>query len=133
MKMDLKKQYEEKIDLFEDVLSDRIPKRVPILSMAESWQIFYAGVNIRKAFMEDPDLCFEAYKKYAEDVFFDGFHSIGNVCPVKFMDMVGGGHYYLTYKGLQIKTGKGQNMHDNQYGVLRDEHLKFVINKILPR
>ena len=60
--MDLKKQYEEKIDLFEDVLSDRIPKRVPILSMAESWQMFYAGVNIRKAFMEDPDLCFEAYK-----------------------------------------------------------------------
>ncbi|MFA0814453.1 MAG: uroporphyrinogen decarboxylase family protein [Anaerofustis sp.] len=125
--------YQERITRIDNVLSNKLPDRVPILSTAETWQLHYAGVNLRKAFTEDADLCFKAYKKYADDIFFDAFHSIGNVCPVNFTNMLGGGMYTMTEDSLQTSTGKAQKMLGSEYADLIADPIRFVATKIIPR
>ncbi len=131
--MDIIKTKEEKFKRFTDVMTGKIPDRVPVLPNTETWIFHYAGISIKKAFAEDADLLFEAFKIFDKDVYTDGVLSISNTFPLNMSSKLGSGLYQVSDVGVQIHGSKGKNIEPNEYRELAKDPLKYFANVIIPK
>ena len=131
--MDPKALYAERSKRFEDVMNRRIPDRVPVIGNITTWMYQYAGVSVKKAFMEDPELLFGAVKKLSEDVPLDGLMGTSNTLPLKMAERIGEGMYVCTDEGTQIRGSHGHLMEPEEYKLLAEDPHRFFANVLIPR
>lgn len=131
--MGAKELYEQRLKRFDDVLSRRIPDRVPIIPNMNTWMYHYAGISVTKAFEEDANLMFEATKYLVDNVPMDGLMSTSNTVPLKLAKKVGEGIYTCSDNGVQIKGSGGHLMEPEEYKFLAENPMKFFANVLIPR
>lgn len=125
--------YEQRLQRFDDVLSRRIPDRVPIIPNMNTWMYHHAGVSIQKAFTEDNSEIFRAAKYLNDTVPMDGLLSTSNTLPIKMASKIGQGIYTVSDKGVQIKGSGGHLMEPQEYALLAQDPMKFFANVLMPR
>lgn len=131
--MNKKEVYDSRMKLFSDVVNHKIPERVPLCPFVETWVFHYANTSIKKAFMEDNNLLFEAIKKYTEDVPIDAIASISNTVPFKMGMNFGEGIYNVSNEGVQIKGSHGKTMEGEELVELAKGAKEFFANILAPR
>ena len=125
--------YDRKFQRFRDVLAGRLPDRVPVLPNIETWMFHHTGVGIRKAFTEDADSLFEAFRLLNEELYLDGVLSISNTFPLKMGSLFGNALYQVSDRGVQIVGSKGRIMEAEEYEALASDPLAFFANELAPR
>jgi len=125
--------YEQRLQRFDDVMSRKLPDRVPIIPNMNTWMYHYAGVSIKKAFTEDPEEMFRAAKYLNDTVPMDGLISTSNTLPINMAKKLGEGIYTVSDNGVQIKGGGGHLMEPEEYGFLAEDPMKFFANVLIPR
>lgn len=125
--------YEQRLKRFDDVLSHRIPDRVPVIPNVDTWIYHYAQVSVRKAFLEDPDEIFRTVKFFNDHVPIDGIMGTANTFPVKMGQNIGEGVYVVSDEGVQIKGSSGRLMEAEEYPLLAENPMKFFANVLIPR
>ena len=131
--MDPKTLYEERLNRFDDVMSGRIPDRVPAIGNITTWMYHYAGVSVKTAFMEDPDELFRAVKNLHDNVPLDGLMGTSNTLPLKMAERIGEGIYVISDEGTQIKGSGGALMYPEEYKLLIEDPHRFFANVLVPR
>lgn len=66
--MDMNELYEQRIRRFDDVMSRKLPDRVPVVPNMNTWMYQFTGISVKKAFTEDPEEIFRAAKYMTEHV-----------------------------------------------------------------
>ena len=92
--MNTEKLYEQRLTRFDDVLSRRIPDRVPIIPNMNTLMYHYADISIKKAFVEEPDAIFQAAKHLDDNVPMDGLLSTSNTLPIRMAEKNWRGYLY---------------------------------------
>ncbi len=133
--MDVSALYEQRLQRFDDVMSRKIPDRVPVIPNMNTWMYQYAGISVKKAFLEDPDEIFNAAKFMTERIPMDGLMSTSNTVPLKLAENVGKdeGIYTCSDNGVQIKGSHGRLMEPEEYKLLAENPMKFFANVLIPR
>ncbi|MDO4275587.1 MAG: uroporphyrinogen decarboxylase family protein [Eubacteriales bacterium] len=131
--MNASELYEQRLTRFDDVLSRKLPDRVPIIPNMNTWMYHYAGISVKKAFSEDAGLQFEAAKHLTDNMPIDGLMSTSNTVPLKLAEKVGEGIYTCSDNGVQIKGSGGHLMEPEEYKLLAENPMKFFANVLIPR
>ena len=131
--MDAQALYEARLQRFDDVMSRKIPDRVPVMPQINTWMYHFAGVSIRKAFIEDPNEIFRAAKYMVERVPLDAIMDISNTVPILLGNKIGEGIYTWSENGVQIKGSGGHQMEPEEYALLEQDPKKFFANVLIPR
>ena len=87
--MDVSALYEERLQRFDDVMSRKIPDRVPVIPNMNTWMYHFAGVSVKKAFLEDPNEIFNAAKYMTDRIPMDALMSTSNTVPLKVAENFG--------------------------------------------
>lgn len=125
--------YEQRLQRFDDVLSHKLPDRVPIIPNMNTWMYHYAGLSVQKAFVEDANVQFEAAKHLVDNMPLDGLMSTSNTVPLKLAEKIGEGIYTCSENGVQIKGSGGHLMEPEEYKLLAENPMKFFANVLIPR
>ena len=131
--MDMNELYEQRIRRFDDVMSRKLPDRVPVVPNMNTWMYQFAGISVKKAFTEDPEEIFRAAKYMTEHVPMDALMSTSNTVPLNLAEKVGEGIYTCSDNGVQIKGSGGHLMEPEEYGLLAEDPMKFFANVLIPR
>ena len=131
--MDVNTLYEQRLQRFDDVMSRKIPDRVPVIPNTNTWMYLYSGVSVKKAFTEDPDEIFRAAKYMVDTVPMDALMSTSNTVPLNLAKKVGEGIYTCSENGVQIKGSGGHLMEPEEYPLLTENPMKFFANVLIPR
>lgn len=131
--MDMNELYEQRIRRFDDVMNRRLPDRVPVIPNMNTWMYQFAGISVKKAFMEDANEIFHAAKYLTEHVPMDALMSTSNTVPLNLAKKVGEGIYTCSDNGVQIKGSGGHLMEPEEYGLLAENPMKFFANVLIPR
>lgn len=127
------KRYDERLTRLDDVLSHRIPDRVPVVPNMDTWIYHYAGTSVKKAFLEDPDEIFRTVRHVHDTIPIDCLSSTSNTFPVKMGQNIGEGVYVISDEGVQIKGSSGHLMEPEEYPLLAEDPKKFFANVLIPR
>ncbi|MDO4275588.1 MAG: uroporphyrinogen decarboxylase family protein [Eubacteriales bacterium] len=125
--------YKGRLKRFDDVLSRRVPDRVPVIPNVDTWIYHYAGVSVKEAFLKDSDKIFQTVKFFDENVPVDGIMGTANTFPVKMGQNIGEGVYVVSDEGVQIKGSSGRLMEPQEYALLAENPMKFFANVLIPR
>lgn len=125
--------YEQRMKRFDDVMSRKIPDRVPIIPNMNTWMYHHAGISVKKAFTEDNNEIVKAAKYLNETVPLDGLMSTSNTLPINMASKIGEGIYTVSEKGVQIKGSGGHLMEPQEYSLLTENPMKFFANILIPR
>ena len=125
--------YEQRLQRFDDVMSRRIPDRVPIIPNMNTWMYHLAGVSVKTAFTEDPNEIFRAAKHLNDTLPLDGLVSTSNTIPINLAKKIGDGIYTFSENGVQIKGSGGHLMEPQEYPLLAQDPMKFFANVLIPR
>lgn len=131
--MDMNELYEQRIRRFDDVMSRKLPDRVPVVPNMNTWMYQFTGISVKKAFTEDPEEIFRAAKYMTEHVPMDALMSTSNTVPLNLAEKVGEGIYTCSDNGVQIKGSGGHLMEPEEYGLLAEDPMKFFANVLIPR
>ncbi|NTW72220.1 MAG: hypothetical protein HGA49_08280 [Eubacteriaceae bacterium] len=132
--MSKKALYDSRVKLFSDVMSNKIPERVPLWPFVETWVFHYANISVKDAFLKDNNLLFNAYKKFYDDIPVDALASFSNTVPFKMSENFGeGGIYTVNDQGVQIIGSHGKMMDGEELPELAKDVKAFFANVIAPR
>ncbi len=133
--MDVSALYEERLQRFDDVMSRRIPDRVPVIPNMNTWMYQFSGISVKKAFLEDPNEIFNAAKYMTDRIPMDALMSTSNTVPLKVAENIGPdeGIYTCSENGVQIKGSHGRLMEAEEYKLLAEDPMKFFANVLVPR
>lgn len=133
--MDVSALYEERLQRFDDVMSRKIPDRVPVIPNMNTWMYHFAGVSVKKAFLEDPNEIFNAAKYMTDRIPMDALMSTSNTVPLKVAENIGPdeGIYTCSENGVQIKGSHGRLMEPQEYKLMAENPMKFFANVLIPR
>lgn len=126
-----KQLYEERSKRIETTQRGGIPDRVPVYSLIDNWAFAYVGYTIEEIF-EDDDKHFEAFKKVAEDFYWDSMFTSCTSRAMNYVNALDGGSYQT--KGLmQIESGHAMSMKADEYDELIKNPYSFIRDVIAPR
>ena len=133
--MDVSALYEERLQRFDDEMSRKIPDRVPVIPNMNTWMYHFAGVSVKKAFLEDPNEIFNAAKYMTDRIPMDALMSTSNTVPLKVAENIGPdeGIYTCSENGVQIKGSHGRLMEPQEYKLMAENPMKFFANVLIPR
>ena len=129
----IKPEYDARCARMKDVLNNRKPDNVPVVLNAQSWVMNYAGISVRKAFLEDSDALFQAYQKYLADVYNDALMDVSNTMPMNMATLLGEGLYVISDECVQIVGGRGEIMSSEEYPEFTKNPNDFIANVLTPR
>lgn len=127
--------YEEKLNRIENVLNNKVPDRVPVVSLATTWAYYYYGIKPRDSF-GNPELNKKVMRKLFSDFYWDGLilTRTGRAFSEASVELLGGGTYTYNKDGIQeTKPGSIQIMEDDEYEELIKDPYAYILNKVLPR
>jgi len=132
--MTVQKTYDEKFSRVRDTILRKIPDRVPIVPMLDTYIYSYANVDMMKAFTNDVDLAVSAFQKVTDDMYIDATLGNSNIVPFDVMNLFGEGLYTITQEGgLQIKGSEGKIMEAEDYPEFNKNVEAFLANEVIRR
>ena len=122
----MNKQYDEKVKLLMDVANHVPTKRMPMISMAQTWAISYAGKTMDDC-MVSLEKEIEIYGKHLLDMPFDGVFIFGVNRPLKAYKKLGFAPYFVSPDGITLQSS------DKTAIIMDDELDRFIAdpNKFL--
>ena len=115
--------YDEKLERVKKASNLEKVDRVPVISMAQTWAIDYAGSNAQDCF-SSVDREFEVYAKHLLDFDFDGTALFGMNRPLPMYESLGFSPFFFSKDGISIQHS------DNC--ILPDEEIdEYIANPIL--
>jgi len=124
----------ERMKLMDDVINNREPERVPIVSSCSTWAYYYKGYKPIDGIRSN-----EVVKEVSRAIYTDFYWDIIDIGPVvafhpDIFAVAGGGTFTFTEEGLhQTNPGAIMVMEPEEYPELIKDPYEFLLTKILPR
>lgn len=124
--------YDEKVRRIQQTIQHEEPDIVPVMSLAESWVLGYAGRKITDV-KEDPELELQCFEKMCQDIYFDALYTSALTRDVTIYEPMGGSPYFYSSDGVTVQHKEYVFMEADEYGKLAADPMKFVLNELYPR
>lgn len=125
-------QYQERLNRFNQVLAHTEPDHVPVLHIAETWNLSYAGVKAADV-ANNMELEFESFCKPFEKIYCDGVAMSCLTREVNIYNSLGGGAYFYSNDGVTIQHKEYVFMKENEYKAFAKNPMDFSLETIFPR
>lgn len=126
------KKYQERLDRFRITAEHNEPDHVPVLHVAETWNLSYAGVKATDV-EDNAQLEFESFCKPLEKIYCDGVTTSCLTREVNMYNQLGGGAYFYSEDGVTIQHKEYVFMKDSEYGAFTASPMDFSVNTIFGR
>lgn len=129
-------EYQTRLNRFNDVLNNRLPDRVPLLSMATTWIFHYSGIPLKQIaqdmYKNQGELLYKAYEFFFSHFHCDAIQSMlsPNWCGIT--SYLGKGFYELTDESI-VSNQMDELLYENEYDDFSKNPIDFIANTILPR
>lgn len=124
--------YEERLNRLLTTCNHQEPDRVPILSIAETYCISYAGSTVEEC-LADETKEFEVFAKFHRDVYMDVTFGTCINRAMKVFDTMGNNAYFVSRDGVTIQHKEIAPMEASEYPELINDPVKFGKRVLLPR
>lgn len=132
MIMDNKSVYEERIQRMEDVVSGKVPDRVPVYSLIDNWAFSYAGYSSDDV-TNDMEKMYQAFKKVSADFYFDSVFCAMTSRTQLYPQALGGGIYETGGGVIQVNTTDINCMEPEEYSEMAKDPFAFIRDVVAPR
>ena len=130
--MDKAKQYDEKVERIMTCANLGKPDRMPVITMAQTWSMAYAGTNAADTFTS-VEREFEVYAKFLLDSDFDGTLQFGNIRPIPLYESLGYSPFFFSKDGVTIQHQDNSILSTEEIEEYIANPIKYLRNKALYR
>ena len=130
--MDKTALYDQRLARVKAAANHEKVDHVPVLSMAQTWAIAYAGTNAEDTFSSQ-EREFEVYSKHLRDIPFDGTCLFGMNRPLPLYNSLGYSPFFFSKDGVTIQHQDNTLLPDNEIDEYIENPYKFLRNKALYR
>ncbi len=124
--------YNEKVRRIQSTIRHEEPDTVPVMTLAESWVLGYAGHKITDV-EEDPDLELQCFKKMCQEIYCDMVYTSALTRDITIYNPMEGSPYFYSSDGVTVQHKEYVFMEADEYGKLAADPMKFVLNELYPR
>lgn len=124
--------YNEKVRRIQSTIRHKEPDTVPVMTLAESWVLGYAGHKITDV-EEDPDLELQCFKKMCQEIYCDMVYTSALTRDITIYNPMEGSPYFYSSDGVTVQHKEYVFMEADEYGKLAADPMKFVLNELYPR
>ncbi|HHX74214.1 MAG TPA: hypothetical protein GX699_04850 [Firmicutes bacterium] len=131
---DLEQARLERRQMMDDVINNRQPTRVPVLSACSTWAYYYKGYKPLDGLDND-----EVLAEVSRAIYTDFYWDVVDIGPAVFHhpdlpEILGGGTFTFNQEGLhQTRPGAINVMEPEEYPELIKDPYAYILNYILPR
>ena len=126
-------KYHQRLEIFNRMLDDDNPVRVPVLSTADAWISTNAGLKVSETYYSDIPRMKEAFDWFEENVFCDVHFSASPSHPFRLVELFGDSMFRFTDEAYQILGGSGLSLEPEEYPAWIENFNKCTKEIILPR
>lgn len=125
--------YQKRLERCEKAIQRKVPDRVPVVANIYAWAENYYGYSVKEVYDTKPELTYDVHSRLAKEFDFDAFFTMGNNVPIPATNALGGGHYIVTEKGLQVSNLSCNVMNEDEYPLLAKDPAAYFRDYLLPR
>ena len=131
--MTVQESFDEKKALMEDFADHKKLSRVPIVSMAQTWAIDYAGKKAADILDGSPEQEFEIYSKHLRDIYFDCVLLFGMNRPIRAYEALGYSPFFISNDGVSIQAGDYSLLPLEELDEYIADPIRYIRDIMLPR
>lgn len=124
--------YKERVDRLKATVLHKEPDIVPIIQLAETWNVGYASYKI-KEIQNNPEKEIDAFNRAYEEIYLDAGMISYFTRNVQIFKRLEGGAYFISSDGVTIQHKEYVHMKDNEYPQLIKDPMGFTESEIFPR
>ncbi len=125
-------RYDKKLALLKATANHEKTGKVPVLSMAQTWAIAYAGTTAEDAF-SSVEREIEVYGKLLEDIDYDATCLFGMNRPLAMYESMGYSPFFISRDGITLQHEDNCILEENELDEYTENPLRFLRNKALYR
>lgn len=130
--MDYSTIYDKRLQMIKDVVDRKKTEYVPVVSLAQTWAMSYAGTNAKETFTTiDHEL--EVYGKHIKDLGFDATLMFGMNRPLDLYMSLGYSSFFFSDDGITLQNKDNQILSLEEIDEYIADPIKFLRNKVLYR
>lgn len=127
-----KKVYDEKLQRMLDVTRGKIPDRVPVCGLMETYALEYAGSSVAEA-NSSIFKHVNAYSKIYKDIYFDCAFVPHMSHALKVSSALGSDVFFVSDDGITVQHKEYCPMTEDDYENLTKDPVAFILDEFLPR
>ncbi len=131
--MTYQEMHDEKAEVIQKAANLEATPRVPVLSMAQTWAVAYAGEETEKLLDAGPEKEFEAYAKHLHDFYFDGVILFGMNRPIRAYETLGWSPFFISGDKISIQAYDYSSLPEDEIQEYIADPFAFIRDKMLPR
>ncbi|NLL62729.1 MAG: hypothetical protein GX241_00545 [Ruminococcaceae bacterium] len=124
--------YNQKHQRLIDAAAGRIPDRVPVTALVETFALAYSGVTLKES-QESMIKHLKGYKKIYEDVYFDCAFTPCMSHALNFGWALDSDVFFISDDGYTLQHKEYCPMTEDDYEALIENPLEWIINEFMPR
>ena len=124
--------YDQRTALIKAAINHEKVDHVPVLSMAQTWAIDYAGTDAKDTF-SSVEREFEVYSKHLLDFGFDGTCLFGMNRPIPMYEALGFSPFFYSKDGVTLQHMDNSVLPENEISEYIENPVKYLRNKALYR
>ncbi|NLN98627.1 MAG: hypothetical protein GX127_09675 [Eubacteriaceae bacterium] len=128
----LENLYRERVKRIVTTAVHKEPDHVPVLHVAETWNLDYAGVKAVDV-QGNMELEFESFCKPYEKIYCDGVLISCLTREIDIYNSLGGGAYFYSRDGVTIQHKEYVFMMEDEYPKFIEDPMGFSLEEIFPR
>ncbi len=124
--------YEQKVQRMVDVAQGRIPDRVPICSLIETYALAYAGIPLKEA-GSSIRANVQGHAKIHQDIYYDCAYLASLAHPWELDWVLGSDMFFISDDGFTEQHKEYAPMVDEDYAALIEDPIRFILDEFAPR
>lgn len=123
----IQEQYELRVKNIIATTNHREPTHIPVLGNVSTWSVGYANAKTDDL-LDNLEKMPEATTKWMDDIYVDATLMNGLVVPVRAIQRLGSGSYFVSEDGHTVQHKEHCVMQENEYHDLFENPMDFLIN-----
>ena len=124
--------YDKRLAMIKATVNHQKPEYVPVISMAQTWAMAYAGEDCTTTFTSQEHE-FDVYAKHLLDMNFDGTMLFGMNRPLALYESLGNSAWFFSKDKISIQNLDNMILPENEIDEYIENPLRFLRNKGLYR